>query len=145
MRRWKRSAKKRGEQLRCTCPEDRRMQSDELMTSTICRTDPGANTASEDEERKVLTSVERSTVAVVSRLCKKNTQHWRQGCQDHVSHNVDNRSGSMVATAVQRKGHDNFVERFLLNSLESFGMTSEMVLQTDKKNRTDPCGKTRCS
>ena len=46
---------------------------------------------------------------------------------------VENRSRSMVATAVQKKGHDKFVERFLLNGLESFGMTGEMVLQTDKE------------
>ena len=46
---------------------------------------------------------------------------------------VDSSSGSMVATAVQKEGHDKFVERFLLNSLESFGRTGEMVLQTDKE------------
>ena len=46
---------------------------------------------------------------------------------------VDNSSGHMVATAVQKKGHDKFVERFLLKGLESFGVTGEMVLQTDKE------------
>ena len=46
---------------------------------------------------------------------------------------VDNSSGQMVATAVQKKGHDKFVERFLLKGLESFGVTGEMVLQTDKE------------
>ena len=45
---------------------------------------------------------------------------------------VDNSSGQMVATTVQKKGHDKFVERFLLKGLESFGVTGEMVLQTDK-------------
>ena len=40
---------------------------------------------------------------------------------------VDNSSGQMVAGAVQKKGHDKFVERFLLKSLESFGVTGEMV------------------
>ena len=30
---------------------------------------------------------------------------------------VDNSSGQMVATAVQKKGHDKFVECFLLNGL----------------------------
>ena len=45
---------------------------------------------------------------------------------------VDNSSGQMVATAVQ-KGPDKFVERFLLKGLESFGVTGEMVLQTDKE------------
>ena len=46
---------------------------------------------------------------------------------------VDNSSGSMVATAVQKKGHDKFVERVLLKILETFEMTGEMVLQTDKE------------
>ena len=46
---------------------------------------------------------------------------------------VDNSSGQMVATAVQKKGHDKFVERFSLKGLESFGVTGEMVLQTDKE------------
>ena len=46
---------------------------------------------------------------------------------------VDNSSGQMVATAVQKKGHDKFVERFLLKSLEPFGVTGEMVLQKDKE------------
>ena len=46
---------------------------------------------------------------------------------------VDNSTGQMVATAVQKKGHDKFVERFLLKGLESFGVTGEMVLQTDKE------------
>ena len=46
---------------------------------------------------------------------------------------IDTTSGAMVATAVQKKGHDKFVERFLLKGLESFGVTSEMVLQTDKE------------
>ena len=58
---------------------------------------------------------------------------------------VDCSSGQMVATAVQKKGHDKFVERFLLKGLESFGVTGEMVLQTDKRNGTDRCGKTRGS
>ena len=40
----------------------------------------------------------------------------------------------MVATTVQKKGHDKFVERFLLKSLESSQMTNgDMVLQTDKE------------
>ena len=46
---------------------------------------------------------------------------------------VDNTSGQMVATAVQKKGHDKFVERFLLKGLESFGVTGEIVLWTDKE------------
>ena len=45
---------------------------------------------------------------------------------------VDNSCGQMVATAVQKKGHDKFVERFLLEGLEPFGVTGEVVLQTDK-------------
>ena len=55
---------------------------------------------------------------------------------------VDNSSGQMVATAVQKKGHDKFVERFLLEGLESSGVTGEMMLQTDKRNGTDRRGKT---
>ena len=39
----------------------------------------------------------------------------------------------MVATAVQKGGHDKFVECVLLKGLESFVMTGEMVLQTDKE------------
>ena len=46
---------------------------------------------------------------------------------------VGNNSGQMVATAVQKKGHDKFVERFLLKWLEPFGVTGEMVLQTDEE------------
>ena len=37
----------------------------------------------------------------------------------------------MVVTAVQKKGHDKFVGRFLSKGLESFGVTGEMALQTD--------------
>ena len=54
---------------------------------------------------------------------------------------VDNSSGQVVATAVQKKGHDKFVERLLLKGLESFGVTGEMVLQTGPIR----CGKTRGS
>ena len=43
---------------------------------------------------------------------------------------IDNSSGSMVARAVQKKGYDKFVERFLLKSLELFGVTGEMVRRT---------------
>ena len=46
---------------------------------------------------------------------------------------VDNNSRSMVATTVQTKGHGMWVERFLLKGLESFWMTGEMVLQTDRE------------
>ena len=41
----------------------------------------------------------------------------------------DNSSGQMVATAVQKKGHDKFVEHILLKSLES-------VLQTKERDRS---------
>ena len=41
---------------------------------------------------------------------------------------VDNSSGQMVATAVQKKGHDKFVQRFLLKGVEPFGVTGETVL-----------------
>ena len=46
---------------------------------------------------------------------------------------VDNSSGQMVAVAVQKKGHDKFVERFLLKGLESFGVTGEMVLRASDR------------
>ena len=49
---------------------------------------------------------------------------------------VDKSSRSMVATAVHKKGDDNFIERFLLKRLESFGVCGEIVLQKDK--RTEP-------
>ena len=45
----------------------------------------------------------------------------------------DNSSGHMVATAVQKKRHNKFVERFMLKSLESSRVTGEMVLQTEKE------------
>ena len=45
---------------------------------------------------------------------------------------VDNSSGQLVATAVQKKGHDKFVERFLLKGLESFGVTGEMAKKRDQ-------------
>ena len=45
---------------------------------------------------------------------------------------VDHSSGSMVATAVQKKGHDKFVERFLFKGLEPFGDWRD-VLQMDKE------------
>ena len=49
---------------------------------------------------------------------------------------VDDSSGQMLATAVHKKGHDKFVERFLPKGPESFGVTGEMVLQTDKQDRS---------
>ena len=59
---------------------------------------------------------------------------------------VDGQLSSMVATAVQKNGHDNLVERFfLLKGLKSFGVTAEMVLQDGQRKGTDRCGKTRGS
>ena len=63
-----RSVRKRGEQLQCTCPEDRQTKSDELTKSVTCRTDLGANTASADEEEEVLEQSEDS-VPVVQMDC----------------------------------------------------------------------------
>ena len=58
---------------------------------------------------------------------------------------VDNSSGQMVATAVQKKGHDKFVERFLPKGLQSFGVTGQICASDRKRNGTDRCGKTRGS
>ena len=83
------------------------MQSDELTKSSTCRTDPGANTASDDEERKVLTSVERSTVKVESQSCKWTTRFLHNTGDEDAKVTflmmLDNSSGSMVATAVQSR------------------------------------------
>ena len=57
---------------------------------------------------------------------------------------VGNSSGQMVATAVQKKGHDMFVEHFLLKGLESFGVTGGGASDR-QRNGTDRCGKTRGS
>ena len=105
------------------------MLSDELTKSTTCRTDPGASTASEDEEKK--SHLSRDPVVQMDYAFLHNTGD--KDAKVTFLTMVDNSSGSMVATAVQKKGHDKFVERFLLESLESFGMTGEMVLQTDKE------------
>ena len=53
---------------------------------------------------------------------------------------VDNSSGSMVAMAVQKKGHDKFVERFLLKGLESFGGDWRDGAPDGQRNGTDRCG-----
>ena len=109
VRRLKRSVRKRGEQLRCTCPEDSRTQSDERTEQS----DDGIPVVHVDNAFLHYTGDQDAKVT-----------HFTM---------VDNSSGSMVATAVQKKGHDKFVERFLLNCLESSGLTGEMVLQTDKE------------
>ena len=44
---------------------------------------------------------------------------------------IDTKTDSDAVTACQKKKHDKFVERFLLKSHESFGMSEELVLQTD--------------
>ena len=58
---------------------------------------------------------------------------------------VDNSSGQMVATAVQKKGHDKFVERFLLKSLDLIRSDWRDGSSDRQRNRTDRCGKTRGS
>ena len=127
-------------------PSDAERRAHESIT--YC-TDLGANTASEDDQKKVLTSVERSRATMVSQLCKMDYA-FLHDTGDKVATvtfltMVDNSSGQMVATAVQKKGHDKFVERFLLEGLESFGVSGEIVLQTDEKKGTDRYGKTRGS
>ena len=44
---------------------------------------------------------------------------------------IDIKTDSVAVTACQKKEHDKFVQRFLLKSHESFGMSEELVLQTD--------------
>ena len=107
-----RSVRKRGEQLQCTCPEDRQTQSDELTKSIACRTDLGANTASADEEEEVLEQSDDS-IPVVQVNCAFLHNIGHKGAKVTFLTMVDNGLGSMVATAVQKKGHDKFVERFL--------------------------------
>ena len=57
---------------------------------------------------------------------------------------VENSSGQMVATAVQKKGHDKLVERCLLKSLESFGVTRDGAPDRQRTG-IDRCGETRGS
>ena len=92
-----------------------------------------------------LTSAATSRLTMAFQLCRWTMRScMTQGDKDaEVTFltMVDNSSGQMFATAVQKKGHDKFVERFLFKSPESFGVTREMVLQTDRqRNGTDQCG-----
>ena len=106
----------------------------------MCRADLGASIVSAVREKKVFTSVERSRATMersratwcqwTARSCITLQTGMLKSCFFTM---VDNSSRSMIATAVQKKGHDKFVERFLLQSLESFGVTGEMVLQTDQE------------
>ena len=118
-------------------PSDAERRARENIT---CRADPGANVVSAVREKKVFTSVERSRATMersratwckwITRSCITLQTVMPKSCFFTM---VDNSSRSMIATAVQKKGHDKFVERFLLQSLESFGVTGEMVLQTDQE------------
>ena len=66
-----------------------------------------------------------------------------RSCMTHVTREakvtflamVDNSSGQMVATAVQKNGHDKFVERFLLKGLKAFGVDwrDRWCFRTDKE------------
>ena len=47
---------------------------------------------------------------------------------------VDTESGATVATACPKKGHDPFVERVVRSGLESFGLMSDLIIQTDKEH-----------
>ena len=71
----------------------------------------------------VLCHIDRSRFFV--RLEHRSYKHWRQGCQGHVPYDGKQQL-TVVATAVQKKGHDKFVERFLLKGLESFWVGGEM-------------------
>ena len=118
VRQSKRSVRKRGEQLRCTCPEDPPTQSDELTKSITCRTDPGANIVSEEEEKKVLSSVQ---------------EEWRQGCQSHVPHDGRQQLRVNGCDGNPAEGTRQVCGTLLVEGLESFGVTGEMVLQTGKE------------
>ena len=58
---------------------------------------------------------------------------------------VDNSSGQMVAMAVQKKGHDKFVERFLVERSRVIRSGWRDGASDGQRNRTDRCGKTRGS
>ena len=49
----------------------------------------------------------------------------------------------MVATAVQKKGHDKFVERFLLKGLGVIRCDWRDGAPDGQRNGTDRCGQTR--
>ena len=42
-------------------------------------------------------------------------------------------TGAVLATVAVKKGSDPFVERSIIKSLESFGLTGDLVIQTDKE------------
>ena len=120
--------------------------SDELTKSITCRTDLGSNAAWEEEEKKVLTSASASRLTMALQLCKWNTRSCTNTGDKDAKVTfltmIDNSSGQMVATAVQKKGHVKFVERFLLKGLKSFGVTGDGASDR-QRNGTDRCGKTR--
>ena len=104
------------------CPGDPQTLSDELTKSITCRTDLGANTASEEEEMDYAFLHNTGDIdAKVTFLTM-----------------VDNSSRSMVATAVQKQGHDKFAERSrVIRSDWRVGASDR------QGNGTDRCGKTR--
>ena len=123
-RRLKRSARRHAEQLLCTCPGDPQTLSDEFTKSTTSRTDPGVK----GKESPHLSRYEQGNdIPVVQMDYAFLHDTGDKEAKVTFLTMVDNSSGQMVATAVQKKGHDKFVERFLLKGLESFGVTGEMV------------------
>ena len=120
----KRSARRHAEQLLCTCPGDPQTLSDEFTKSTTSRTDPGVK----GKESPHLSRYEQGNdIPVVQMDYAFLHDTGDKEAKVTFLTMVDNSSGQMVATAVQKKGHDKFVERFLLKGLESFGVTGEMV------------------
>ena len=101
-------------QRQCKCPGDPQTLSDELTKSITCRTDPGANTAREEEEKRVLTSAATSRLTMAFQL-HYAFLHDTSDKEAKVTFltTVDNSSGQMAAAAVQKKGHVKFVECFL--------------------------------
>ena len=109
----------------CTCPGDRPTQSDVQILVRMLR----------QRKRKRKSSPQPWGAEQQSSRAKGlgvPALHWRQGCEGHVPR--DGRQQLRVnGCAVEKKRRDKFVEPFLLNCLESFGVTGEMVLQADKE------------
>ena len=109
-RQLKRSARRHAEQLQCTCPGDPQTLSDELMKSTTCRTDLGANTAwrGRGKERPHISRYEQTDDGVPVVQMDYAFLHDTGDKEAKVTFftMVDNSSGQMVATAVQKNGPD---------------------------------------
>ena len=118
-RQLRRSARRHAEQLQCTYPGDPQTLSDELTKSTTCRTDLGANTAGgRGEESPHLSRYEQADDGIPVVQLDYAFPHDTGNKDAKVTFltMADSSSGQMVATAVQKKGHDKFVDRVLSHS-----------------------------